>query len=59
MGMVLAPKNYQNFIVELSSVRDRERWRYFLPHALRGISVAPVASVTKYRVTSMSGPVNS
>ena len=46
MGTVFAPKNNRNFAVELSSVRDREQRRYFLPRALRGISVVPVTSFT-------------
>ena len=46
MGTVFAPKNNLNFIVELTSVRDREQRRYFLPRALRGISVVPVTSFT-------------
>ena len=46
MGTVFAPKNNRNFIVELTSVRDREQRRYFLPRALRGISVVPVTSFT-------------
>ena len=44
MGTVFAPKNNQNFIVEHTSVRDREQRRYFLTRALRGISVVPVTS---------------
>ena len=44
MGMVFAPENNRNFIVELTSVRDREQRRYLLPRAHRGISVVPVTS---------------
>ena len=44
MGMVFAPENNRNLMVELTSVRDREQRRYFLPRALGGISVVPVTS---------------